>query len=866
MTSRAQAAWTDGVVGDCGGVDAACKWSTNLPLVALAGHESGLALAYDTNSNGSIQVGFSSHQVFDGVAYYWNSAGIHKLQDPFNIQSIAYAISPNGNYIGGYVAEDTAQNSYINAAVWDANRNLILLKDSVGNRFEGAVLDVSDLGYAVGTTASGKGFIWHPSFDGVQSPYKGAQIFDTWLATIPGSNNTVLSPASKGVEAIAQNKVNGKLLFALSDYEAPGTSYYIETAVTGIASLPEAEALNGLIPVPDNVGVVAFGSDIQPKTITVKNAGLATLSLNAATLAGSGFTIMSNLPSTLAAGASTNLVVKLDTSVPTAKSAIITFLNNDDNENPYNFTLTGSATIPEADVLNGTTAVLDGTGTVAFGNAAKGSTAISKTLTVKNTGLAPLTMSAATLTGTGFAITTNVPASLAANASANLVVRFDTAIAGAKSGTISFANNDSNENPYNFALTGTVTVPEADVLNGTVAVLDGTGTVAFGNAAKGSAAISKTLTVKNTGLAPLTMSAATLTGAGFTIVTNVPTTLAAGATANLVVRLDTAIAGAKSATISFANNDSNENPYNFTLTGTVTIPEADVLNGTVAVLDGTGTVAFGNAAKGSAAISKTLTVKNTGLAPLTMSAATLTGAGFTIVTNVPTTLAAGVTANLVVRLDTAIAGAKSATISFANNDSNENPYNFTLTGTVTLPEADVLNGTIAVLDGTGTVAFGSAAKGSAAISKTLTVKNTGLAPLTMSAATLTGAGFTIVTNVPATLAAGASANLVVRLDTAIAGAKSATISFANNDSNENPYNFTLTGTVTVPEADVLNGTTAVIDGTGTVAFGNAAKGSAAISILHQCSRQEQVAKVELCFFVRILELFVEIQRDTQVSL
>jgi hypothetical protein len=236
MTSRAQAAWTDGVVGDCGGVDAACKWSTNLPLVALAGHESGLALAYDTNSNGSIQVGFSSHQVFDGVAYYWNSAGIHKLQDPFNIQSIAYAISPNGNYIGGYVAEDTAQNSYINAAVWDSNRNLILLKDSAGNRFEGGVLDVSDLGYAVGTTASGKGFIWHPSFDGVQSPYKGAQIFDTWLATIPGSNNTVLSPASKGVEAISEDKVNGKLLFALSDYEAPGTSYFVSATVAGVGS------------------------------------------------------------------------------------------------------------------------------------------------------------------------------------------------------------------------------------------------------------------------------------------------------------------------------------------------------------------------------------------------------------------------------------------------------------------------------------------------------------------------------------------------------------------------------------------------------------------------------------------------------
>ena len=61
-----------------------------------------------------------------------------------------------------------------------------------------------------------------------------------------------------------------------------------------------------------------------------------------------------------------------------------------------------------------------------------------------------------------------------------------------------------------------------------------------------------------------------------------------------------------------------------------------------------------------------------------------------------------------------------------------------------------------------------------------------------------GAGFTIVTNVPATLAAGASASLVVRFDTTVAGVKSAVLSFANNDSNENPYNLILTGTVTVP--------------------------------------------------------------------
>src|SRR5205814_769400 len=38
-------------------------------------------------------------------------------------------------------------------------------------------------------------------------------------------------------------------------------------------------------------------------------------------------------------------------------------------------------------------------------------------------------------------------------------VRLDTATAGTKNGQISFANNDSDEKPFNFAITGTVTAP-----------------------------------------------------------------------------------------------------------------------------------------------------------------------------------------------------------------------------------------------------------------------------------------------------------------------------------------------------------------------------------------------------------------------
>jgi hypothetical protein len=232
-TSEAYGAWKDGVVGQCGGGARAIKWTQPGGIVELGNQQ--IAVAFDVNSNGNIRVGYSTHEVSDVAAYYWDNAGIHRLSDNLGgattVQSIAYAISPSGNYIGGAIAaEDGSNDGILQAAVWDSTRNLIPLADSLGQAFQGRVLDVSDLGYAVGETRDGKGFIWHPSFDGVQSSFKGAQIFEDWLL----SKDAGYTPQiiSKGVEAVAEDRVNGKLLFALSDYETPGASFFV--TVSGI--------------------------------------------------------------------------------------------------------------------------------------------------------------------------------------------------------------------------------------------------------------------------------------------------------------------------------------------------------------------------------------------------------------------------------------------------------------------------------------------------------------------------------------------------------------------------------------------------------------------------------------------------------
>ncbi len=93
-------------------------------------------------------------------------------------------------------------------------------------------------------------------------------------------------------------------------------------------------------------------------------------------------------------------------------------------------------------------------------------TALTRTFTIENTGTAELTLGAPSLPN-GFSIVGTFPTSVAAGSNATFTVRLNATTAGTYSGDISFSNNDSNENPYNFAIAGTVNAAPPGVINGT---------------------------------------------------------------------------------------------------------------------------------------------------------------------------------------------------------------------------------------------------------------------------------------------------------------------------------------------------------------------------------------------------------------
>jgi len=137
----------------------------------------------------------------------------------------------------------------------------------------------------------------------------------------------------------------------------------------------------------------------------------------------------------------------------------------DETNNPSNavaLTVTApSATAPEIAVSGHGNTIPDGDTTPSgtdhtdFGSVTQGGTAIQRTFTVRNDGDAALTTSGLTLP-TGFSVVEGLSSSIAAGASDTFTIALDTTSAGTTSGEITFTNNDSDEDPFNFEVSGTV--------------------------------------------------------------------------------------------------------------------------------------------------------------------------------------------------------------------------------------------------------------------------------------------------------------------------------------------------------------------------------------------------------------------------
>jgi len=146
-------------------------------------------------------------------------------------------------------------------------------------------------------------------------------------------------------------------------------------------------------------------------------------------------------------------------------------------------------------------------------------------------------------------------------------------------------------------------------------------------------------------------------------------------------------------------------------------------------------------------------------------------------------------------------------VSESNESDNQVSRVFTVPGTAS-PEIDVQGNSVSIADGDNTPSltdqtdFGSALVTGGTVVQSYTIRNTGTAGLNLTGSPRVVVGgthavdFTVSTQPAASVAAGGTTTFQMTFTPSSAGLRSATLSIANNDSDENPYNFSIQGTGT----------------------------------------------------------------------
>jgi hypothetical protein len=453
-------------------------------------------------------------------------------------------------------------------------------------------------------------------------------------------NTNIVPPATgslSGSITLTNNSATPSVVVGLSGAGA-------SAGQPGISISPASVAFGNV-----NVGVPSS------QTLTVSNTGSTTLTISNITAAGAGYTVSGfALPVSIAAG-QTSAFAAIFTPNTTGVSSGSVMITSNAPSSPTSVGLTGTG------VQGQLTA---NPGTVAFGNIAVGSTG-SQTINLTNGGSASVTISQASVSGTGFAISgLTTPLTLTAGQTTSFTATLVPSVPGALTGTLTI--NSNAPNPI-------TTIP----LNGTGAqptIVLTPASVSFGSVTVG-APNSQTILVQNTGNATLTVSQATASGAGFSISgLAIPSTIAAGTSKTFNISFGPAAAGAVSGSVSLVSNAPGS-PTAIPLSGTG-------VASTMSLNASTTGVAFGNAAVGSNS-SQNVTLTNSGNSTVTITSVNVTGTGFSSSgVTAGQTIGAGQSATLGVIFTPTSAVTVSGTVTVTSNATNS-PISISLSGTGT---------------------------------------------------------------------------------------------------------------------------------------------------------------------------------------
>jgi hypothetical protein len=412
-----------------------------------------------------------------------------------------------------------------------------------------------------------------------------------------------------------------------------------------------------------------------------------------------------------------------------------------------------------------------------FASTSIGSSGAAQIITLANKGTAPLTGISVSLAGAApgdFSRSTTCAATLAVNATCSISVTFKPTATGPRTASVSVADNS-------VPLTGTAV--------GTPAVSLSPTALTFASTTVGAASAPQVLTLTNKGTGDLTGISVSLGGAApgdFSRTTTCPATLAVNATCSISVTFKPTASGTRTATVSLTNNATGS-PQLVPLTGTAvaaTSPATAIISVTA--------FAFSSTPVGTSTAPQNVILMNTGSATLSGIAISITGSNptdFPFTTTCAATLAAGSNCAIAVTFRPSAAGTRSATLNVRTALSSK-------AQTTTMSGPGVALAAPVVTLGASSLVFASTTIGTSTAAKTVTVTNSGTAPLTITRITIGGTtpvDYAQTNNCTTSLAVKASCTISVVFKPTAKGNRSATLNIAGNATGS-PRQVSLTGT------------------------------------------------------------------------
>lgn len=603
-----------------------------------------------------------------------------------------------------------------------------------------------------------------PRQDSLNEGYRAAYLQHRLLST----NGSPLRPPTQRIRSGA--RLLSAALFALLAFSPVTATNARAAQLSGAAPIKASPQLSvGLRSL--DFGSVALSST-GTQTLTLRSTGTAAVVVNSIAVSGEDFSISgASFPLSLEPGKTVDLHVYFQPKGTGDATGEITVNSTSASSPVTTVALAGSganAAVAGDPRLTVFTAALN------FGDVTTGSPT-SQAVTLLSSGTAPVEVTSANLTGSGFSIDDTIfPITLKPNQQISLPVQFNPAAPGSIHGEISFNSN---------SIDGAATVSLA--ANGVASLAPqltvSPGAVSFGSATIGSP-LTQNLTLTSTGSSAVTVTSVKAAGAGFTISnSSLPVTLNPGEQETLQVQFNPVAAGVATGKITVYSTSSGNPVVGVLLSGT----GAEAPHPQLAFA--TGAVSFGLMTIGRPAM-QTVTLSSTGTAPVTVNSAVIRGAGFTLSgSNFPVTLDPGKELTLDVQFNPTTTGSATGQLT-VNSTSSGNPVSIvTLSGAGTTLPVSKLSAASKSVD------FGAVTLGSST-TQSLAPISAGSAPVTVKSVTVSGAGFTVSGNsFPVTLNPGQQFPLDVRFNPTATGTSAGRLTVNTASATDPTASVNLTG-------------------------------------------------------------------------